>query len=44
MERQENNIKNRDQGFKEKYPAVSMEKDRIRAWQVKLDSGILMSE
>jgi len=31
-----NNIKNRNQGFSEKYPNVSKEKGRMRAWQVNL--------
>jgi len=35
-ERQENNIKNINQGFREKYSSVSKEKGRMRAWQVNL--------
>jgi len=35
-ERQKDDIKNRNQGFNEKYPNVSKEKGRIRAWQVNL--------
>jgi len=35
-ERQENNIKNINQGFRGKYPSVSKEKGRMRAWQVNL--------
>jgi hypothetical protein len=42
--RQENNIKNKIQGFKEKYIVVSREKGRMIAWQVNLPSRILMSE
>jgi hypothetical protein len=35
-ERQEDDIKNIDQGFMEKYSSVSKEKGRMRAWQVNL--------
>jgi hypothetical protein len=35
-ERQKDNIKNGIGGFKGKYLAVSMEKGRMRAWQVNL--------
>jgi len=39
-DRQENNIKNGIQGFKEKYLDVSKEKGRMRAWQVNVTSEL----
>jgi hypothetical protein len=39
-ERQKDYIKNINQGFKGKYPAVSRKKGRMRAWQLNLASKL----